>query len=72
MSKFLVVEQSQEDKSIFYNFAVLEAEGEEEAENKYLEEIDVDLEKSSLIITNLDDVDGDFYYFYEVDIEKSL
>lgn len=72
MSKFLIVEQSQRDKSVFYNFAVLEAEGEEEAESKYLEEIDVDLEESDLIITNLDDVDGDFYYFYEVDIEKSL
>ncbi len=71
MSKFLVVEQSQEDKSVFYNFAVLEAGGEEEAKSKYLEEIDVDLDKSDLIMISLEDVDSDFYYFYEVDVDKA-
>ncbi|KXB05367.1 hypothetical protein AKJ49_00940 [candidate division MSBL1 archaeon SCGC-AAA382A03] len=70
MSKFLIAEQPAEEKSIFYNFGVIEADDEEEAEAKYLKNIDVDQKNTDLDIFNLDEIDTDFYYYLEVDMGK--
>lgn len=70
MTKFLIVEESSKDRSIFYNFAIIEAEDEKEAENKYLQNIDMDSEETDLIIMNIDNIDEDYYHFLEIDLEK--
>ncbi len=70
MSKFLIVEEPRGNRSIFYNFAVVEAEDSDEAESKYLGKMDVDLDKTSLEIFDIDEIDTDFYYYLEVDLDK--
>ncbi len=70
MTKFLIVEESSKDRSIFYNFAIIKAEDEKEAKNKYLQNIDMDSEETDLIIMNIDNVDEDYYHFLEIDLEK--
>ncbi len=70
MKKFLIIEEPIEDRSVFYNFAVVEAEDSEEAESKYLDTMDVDLNKVALEVLDIEDIDTDYYYYLEVDIEK--
>ena len=70
MSKFLIIEEPRENRSIFYNFAVVDAEDSEEAESKYLKKMDVDLDRTSLEVFDVDDIDTDFYYYLEVDLDK--
>lgn len=71
MSKFLVVEPDREDESNFSNFAVIEAESEDGAESRYLEQVDVDLDEIDLIILDLDEVEPDYYHYLEVDVDKA-
>lgn len=69
MTKYLVIEEPAEEKSVFYNFAILNAEDGEEAKDKYLGKIDVDQEESDLTIFNLDEVKEDYYHFIELNVE---
>lgn len=71
MGRFLVIEEPRGNRSYFYNFAILNAKDADEAESKYLEEIDVDLDKNDLNIFDLDEVEPDFFYYLEID-EKEL
>lgn len=68
--KFLVVEESSEDRSVFYNFAIITAEDEDEAEKEYLQNIDIDSSKTDLIIMNIDEIDENYYHFLEIDLDK--
>ncbi len=70
MSKFLIVEESSRDRSIFYNFAIIEAQDENEAEDKYLQKIDMDSDETDLIIINIDQIDDDYYHFLEIDLDN--
>ena len=69
MGRFLVIEEPRGNKSYFYNFAVLEAKDEEEAEEKYLGEMDVDSDKRDVNIFDLEAVEPDFFYYLEIDEE---
>lgn len=71
MARFLIVEGPQGEKAVFYNVSVLEAEDDEQAESKYLEKCSIDFSKSDLDIINLDELDEDFFYYYEIDVKKS-
>ncbi len=70
MAMFLIVEESAEDRSVFYNFALINAQSDEEAEEKYLKNIDIDSEETDLIIINVDELDEDYYHFLEIDLDK--
>lgn len=70
MTKFLIIEEPGEEKSIFYNFAVLEAGDDEEEEAKYLENVDVDLRENDVNVYNLDEIEEDYYHYLEVGVEK--
>ncbi len=70
MGRYLVIEEPRSNKSYFYNFAIIEAEDEEEAESKYLGNIDVDLDKNDLNIFDLNSVEPDFFYYLEIDEEE--
>lgn len=71
MARFLIIEGPQGDKSVFYNVAVLEAKNNKQAETKYLEKCSINFSKSDLDIINLDELEEDFFYYYEIDLKKS-
>ena len=70
MSKFLVIEEPRREVTYFYNFAIIIAENEKEAKEGYLNECDVDFDESKLTIYDLDDIDENFFYYLEVEMER--
>lgn len=69
MSKFLIIEEPADDRSVFHNFAIIGGKDEEEVRSKYLDNIDLDFDQSDLIIFNIDEIDEDYYHYLEIDIE---
>ncbi|MFW5912196.1 MAG: hypothetical protein ACOCSA_02905 [Candidatus Hadarchaeota archaeon] len=67
MTKFLIIEEPRDNRSIFYNFAVIEAESEEDAEEKYLDKIDVDKKRNILNVFDLNSIDTDYYQYLEIE-----
>ncbi|MFP4005796.1 MAG: hypothetical protein ACLFUR_03640 [Candidatus Hadarchaeia archaeon] len=67
MTKFLIIEEPRDNRSIFYNFAVIEAGSEEDAEEKYLDKIDVDKKRNILNVFDLNSIDTDYYQYLEIE-----
>lgn len=67
MSKFLIIEEPRDDRSVFYNFAVLNAESEDEAESKYFDKMDVNTEENILNIFDLESIETDYYHYLQIE-----
>ena len=72
MSKYLIIEESIEERTVFRNFAIIEAVSEEDAQNKYLEVCDINPEKIELYVFDLDEIEPDYFHYYEIDEDKML
>lgn len=67
MSRFLIIEEPRDDRSVFYNFAVLNAESEDEAESKYFDKMDVNTEENILNIFDLESIETDYYHYLQIE-----